>query len=242
MSRKTQLLGLSATGAIRALLKTQRFRVFYHDPAVDPRLGVNRPRIYIFWHEYILTPLYLRGHCNIAMLLSRHKDADALVHIAGYMGYDCVRGSSNRGGTSALREMARRGQHMHLTITPDGPRGPRRHLALGPIYLASQLGMPIVPLGFGADRPWRLKSWDRFVLPRPFSRVRSVIGNEITIPPQLDREQLETHRREVEQVLNDLTLDAEQWAASGATRQGEVIERRRTGLQTPPTTIRSHAA
>ena len=56
---------------------------------------------------------------------------------------------------------------MNLTITPDGPRGPRRQLAQGPVYLASKLGMPIVAMGFGYDRPWRFNSWDRFAIPRP---------------------------------------------------------------------------
>ena len=60
---------------------------------------------------------------------------------------------------------------MHLTITPDGPRGPRRHMAPGPIYLASKLGLPLVLMGYAYDRPWRLHSWDRFAIPRPGSRA-----------------------------------------------------------------------
>ncbi len=225
---KVRLGGLVAAKGIHAWMSTLRYRALFHDPSVDPRLGCEKPRLYVFWHEYILLPLYMRPHCNLAMLLSRHKDGDILARVAHHMGFDCVRGSTNRGATAALLELTRRGKHMHLTITPDGPRGPRRKLAMGPIYLASRLGLPIVPIGFGLDRPWRAKSWDRFAVPRPFSRARGILGAEISIPAGLERDQLEVCRQNVEQVLTDLTVDAENWATSGESRQGEVRERRRS--------------
>jgi lysophospholipid acyltransferase (LPLAT)-like uncharacterized protein len=73
----------------------------------------------------------------------------------------------------------------HLIITPDGPRGPRRQLEEGAIYLAARLAMPIVCMGFAFDRPWRLNSWDQFAIPRPFSRARAVISSYLEIPPTL---------------------------------------------------------
>ena len=111
---------------------------------------------------------------------------------------------------------------MHLTITPDGPRGPRRKLAVGPIYLASQLGLPIVPLGFGIDRPWRAKSWDSFAVPKPFSQIRSIVGPEIHVPKNIERDDLEHYRQATETLLTDLTVESEQWAESGSRREGEV--------------------
>jgi len=98
-------------------------------------------------------------------------------------------------------------------------------MAIGAVYLASKLGLPIVPMGLGVDRPWRAKSWDRHAVPRPFSQVRGILGPAINIPPDLDRQQLEMSRGRVERLLTDLTLEAEDWAASGASRQGEVCER-----------------
>jgi len=230
---KVRVAGLAAAKGIHAWMSTLQYRALFYDPSVDPRLGSEKPRIYVFWHEYILLPLYMRPHCNLAMLLSRHKDADILARVAHHMGFDCVRGSTNKGATAALLELTRRGKHMHLTITPDGPRGPRRKLAIGPIYLASRFGLPIVPLGFGVDRPWRAKSWDRFAVPRPFSQVRGILGPEISIPAGLDRDQLEVCRQDVEQLLTDLTVDAEDWAASGDHRLGEVCERRQSRVVHP---------
>jgi hypothetical protein len=203
---------------------TLHYRVLYGDPAIDPASPHCRgQKIYLFWHEYILFPLYMRGHCDLAMLLSRHQDAEILSHIGRQMGFALVRGSTNRGGVAALRELVRKSRGMHLTITPDGPRGPRRQMAPGPIYLASRLGLPLVLLGFGYDRPWRVRrAWDRFAVPRPYSRARSVVAPEMLVPPDLSREGIEDFRRQAETVLNQVTAEAESWAESGAVRTGEV--------------------
>ncbi len=230
---KVRLGGFVAAKGIQAWMSTLNYCAWFHNHANDPRFGTDQPRIYVFWHEYILIPLYLRGNCDLAMLLSRHKDADVLAEVARHVGFDCVRGSSNKGAAAALLEMKRRGKHMHLTITPDGPRGPRRELAIGPIYLASRLGLPIVPLGFGLDRPWRMKSWDRFAVPRPFSRARGIIGPEIHVPGGLDRDALELCRQDVERTLTELTIEAEDWAASGDKREDEYRERPRSRVLDP---------
>ena len=112
-------------------MSTLDYRVVYYDRSVDPVLGVDAPRIYVFWHENILIPLYVRGHCHLAMLLSQHRDADILARVAKQMGFDCVRGSTYRGGAKAIWELWDRSRRQHLTITPDGPRGPRRQMAMG---------------------------------------------------------------------------------------------------------------
>lgn len=229
--------GLLASWGIRAWMRTLDYRAYFPDPLVDALHPAENPRIYILWHEYLLTPLYLRGNCNLSMLLSKHRDADILDQVGRRLGFQCVRGSTYNGATSALREMSRRGRSMHLTITPDGPRGPRRELAQGAVFLASRMQMPIVALGFGCDRPWRVKSWDRFAIPLPFSRVRAVVSPEIHIPAGLSREELEDQRISVEQTLNQLSDEAERWAISGKSREGEV-KAKRQGL--PPECTRQN--
>jgi len=218
-----KLGGLLTTAAVRHWMGTLDARVVYYDPATDPAsVACRGQKIYVFWHEYILLPFYLRGHCHLTMLLSRHADAEILSHAAGHMGFDFVRGSTNRGGASALRTMLRKSQRMHLTITPDGPRGPRRHLAPGAIYLASRLGLPLVVLGFGYDRPWRFgRAWDQFAVPRPCSRVRAVVSGDVHVPPNLDREGIEHFRQAIERLMNRLTFEAERWAESGTRRPHE---------------------
>jgi lysophospholipid acyltransferase (LPLAT)-like uncharacterized protein len=204
-------------------MSTLDYRAVFYDRSVDPALDIGPPRIYIFWHENILAPLYQRGHCNLVMLLSQHPDADILERVAFYFGFECVRGSTQRGGTRAIWEMAHRGRYQHLTMTPDGPRGPRRRLAPGPIYLASRMQLPLVVMGFGYDRPWRMKSWDRFAVPRPFSRARAVIGPPLMLPRDLSRDAIERCGQHVEQLLNDFTTEAEAWAAAGSRKAGEIF-------------------
>jgi lysophospholipid acyltransferase (LPLAT)-like uncharacterized protein len=214
--------GLLGATTVRAWMSTMDYRAQFFDRSVDGIFPSERQRIYVFWHEYILAPLYIRANCRLTMLLSRHRDADILYRMAYHMGFQCVRGSTFGGATEALLELSRRGQDMHLAITPDGPRGPRRKLAQGAVFLASKLQMPIVPLGFGIDRPWRTPTWDKFAIPRPGSRVRAIVGPEIFIPPNLQRDELELRRQGVERLLNDLGDDAEQWAVSGEQRRDAI--------------------
>jgi lysophospholipid acyltransferase (LPLAT)-like uncharacterized protein len=219
----TGLGGLLATGAVRAWMGTLDYKVAHYDPTVDPSLpGCQGQKIYLFWHEYILFPFYQRGHCNLTMLLSRHRDAEILSRAAYHMGFGLVRGSTRRGGVAAIRELLRKSRNMHLTITPDGPRGPRRRMASGPVYLASKLGLPVVLLGFGYDRPRRVNTWDRFAIPRPSSRARCVTSPAIHVPPDLDREGREHFRERLEGLLNRLTLEAEAWAESGTRKIGQL--------------------
>jgi len=231
-----KLGGLLGATAIRWWMSTLDYKVAYYDHTVDPIFSeCEGHKIYIVWHEYILFPIYLRGHCNLAMLLSRHRDAEILSHAAYHLGYDIVRGSTNRGGVTAIRELLRKSRQMNLTITPDGPRGPRRRLAPGAIYLASKLGLPLVVMGFGYDRPWRIKAaWDQFAIPRPGSRARAITSPAIYIPPKLDRSGLEYFRQKIEQLLNRLTAEAEAWAESGCRKPGQSLFERRTAPRQRP--------
>jgi lysophospholipid acyltransferase (LPLAT)-like uncharacterized protein len=218
-----KLGGLLGATAIRQWMGTLEYKAAYYDHTVDPVFPDCRGRnIYLFWHEYILCPIYLRQFCDVAMLLSRHSDAEVLSYTARLMGFGTVRGSTNRGGATALRKLFRTSRRMHLTITPDGPRGPRRRMAPGPIFLASKLRMPLVLLGFGYDRPWRFRrAWDQFAVPRPGSHARMIFSDRIHVPPKLDDDGLEHYRRKVEELLNRLTLEAEAWAASGTRKVGQ---------------------
>ena len=214
--------GLLGSATVRTWMSTLDYKVAFYDPTVDPiDPRYDGQKIFIFWHEYILFPLHMRGHCNLAMLIGRHRDADILTELARHLGFEFVRGSSNRGGAAALRELLRLSQDMNLTITPDGPRGPRRVLAQGPVYLASKLGLPIVAMGFGYSNPWRLTSWDRFAIPKPYSRARAVVSPQLMIPPDLDRDGIEHHRLKVERTLNRLTVEAEAWAEAGTQKVDE---------------------
>jgi len=217
--------GLLAAKGIQTWMNTLDYRAAFYDRRIDPMQGTEIPRIYLSWHENLLSPIYLRGHCHVSMLLSQHRDADILACVSHHLGYEVVRGSSYRGGAKAIRAMLTDSHKKHLGITPDGPRGPRRCLAMGAIYLASRLQLPIVAMGYGYDRPWRAKSWDRFAVPRPFSRARAIFSPPVVLPRHLGREEMEQYRQQVEQLLNDLSGEAEAWAEAGTRKAGEVTIR-----------------
>jgi lysophospholipid acyltransferase (LPLAT)-like uncharacterized protein len=168
--------------------------------------------IYVTWHEYLLLPIYLCSHANVCMLLSRHADGQLLSATLSHFDIEQVTGSTRRGGVEALRGLMRVSKRKHIALIPDGPQGPRRQVQPGLIYLAARTGLPIVPTGFGVRRPWRLKSWDRFAVPRPWSRAACIAGPPIPVPRDASRAELAHCRDVVEAHLAANTRAAEQWA------------------------------
>jgi lysophospholipid acyltransferase (LPLAT)-like uncharacterized protein len=233
----TRLGGLGMASFLHWLSQTLDLQIAHYDASCDPSQPEFAGRgIIVFWHEYIAVPLAYMGKCRISMLNSKHRDADWLALAGHHLGYDVVRGStgsSAKGGASALRELKQKSRDWTLAITPDGPMGPRRQLELGPLFLSSRLGIPLLPLGVGYDRPWRLNTWDRFAVPRPYSRVRMIWGPRLWIPAGLDRSGLEHYQREVASVITCITTDAESWAASGTRRVGQ-----RPFVKRPPRDVR----
>jgi lysophospholipid acyltransferase (LPLAT)-like uncharacterized protein len=117
--------------------------------------------------------------------------------------------------------MMAKSTYNHLTITPDGPRGPRRKLSRGCLFLASKLQIPIVMLGLGYDRPWRAPTWDKFAVPRLFSRARTIVSPEIYVPSQLDADTADRFADALETTMTRLCELAEDWAISGDLHVGE---------------------
>ena len=221
-----KLLGLGFSTALRRWMGTLDYQVACHDPSADVADPAFRgPVIYCIWHEYSPVPFYLRPHSRLSVLTSRHADAEFVAQAGRYVGFQAIRGSSARGGATALRELFAQGNHRNLAIAPDGPRGPRRRFAVGPVYLASRLGIPLVLIAPGYDRPWRLSTWDRFAIPRPGSRCRIILSPLIRIPPAIDRLQLESYRQWVETLYVELTLTAERWAEHGGRYTNQRVVR-----------------
>src|SRR5205823_11022863 len=131
------------------------------------------------------------------------------------------------------RELLRADADGHLAVTPDGPRGPRRAVQPGVVYLASHTGMRIVPIGVGHRRPWRVKSWDSFAVPRPFSRVRCLFGEPLVVPPGLAPGALEPHAARLQAELDRLTAAAQGWADTGRLELPPAILRARVVQHSP---------
>lgn len=201
------------TWIIRLWIGTCRYRYVNLGPWLNPtKVKLDRRYIFAFWHENLLVPA--RFHCrpNIHVLISTHADGELIAQVAQHLTMKTIRGSTTRGGVEALRTIMKMPSG-HVVFTPDGPRGPRRQVQPGMIYLAAKTGMPIVCWGVGCHRPWRAKSWDRFCLPRPFHRAVSVTAEPITVPRDANRDQLEHYRNLVQQQMDFCSAEAERLAS-----------------------------
>jgi Kdo2-lipid IVA 3' secondary acyltransferase len=158
-------------------------RVRYQLPERLP----SEPVIVAFWHgEMLMQPyLYLKLRPKprrIAVIIGTHKDGEYIARLLGHFGFDTVRGSSNRHPARALLGALRKMQRgFDIAITPDGPRGPRHSVADGVVTLAFKSNCHIVPFTVKADRCWRLQSWDRFFIPRPFGTITLSAGEPFRV-------------------------------------------------------------
>lgn len=219
-----RLAAFLAAGLVRVWLSTLRARARSIDGRVHPPDPAGERLIYAFWHESFLAPAKIRA--PVKVLISQSADGELIAQICQHLGLGTIRGSSKRGGAQALLQLLRDGENMHLALTPDGPRGPRRQVKTGVVLLASLSGLPVVPLGVGFTRAWRFNSWDRFALPRPFSTVVGVLGEPLVIPPDLDHAGIERERRRIEEAMLAATQAAEQWAE-------EIVAGRRDDPEAP---------
>jgi len=138
----------------------------------DDRLSRSDAFIIAFWHGEILPVAWIHRRRGIAPLISRHADGEVIARIVEGLGYRTARGSTSRGGVRALLEMAHMLEEgITVGFTPDGPRGPRHVFAPGALILAQRTGRPVIMLGATASRAWRLGSWDRHLVPKPFATV-----------------------------------------------------------------------
>ena len=190
------------------LAKTILLRIEIQDPHGHLK---GSGLISVIWHNRLLFsaiafPRPLRK--KTVAVVSPSRDGQYVASLLSHFGTKSLRGSSSRQGARALRaafQALEKG--FNVCFTPDGPRGPKYRMSRGPIHLASRSGRPIVPLTLNASRYWALKSWDNFQIPKPFSRLTVILGEAVTIPPELDEEELENWRQIIEDKLMSITVD-----------------------------------
>lgn len=192
---------------IRLVWWTGRWTVDGGDvPAAFWRDG--RPFILAFWHgRLLMMPHCWRRDRPIHMLISQHRDGRLIAHTVAAFGIGWVQGSSSKGGSAALRTMLKNLKAGEwVGITPDGPRGPRMRASDGVVQVARLARVPVIPATYGAARGRTLSTWDRFLVPWPFSRGVILWGRPIEVPHDAD---VEAKRREIEAALTALTMEAD---------------------------------
>lgn len=209
----TRLAGGTVAFAFHRLAHTLTIDLREERPAISPTNPDCRGRyIYCAWHDVVLMPIMCRVSIRrytpanrIAALVSQHQDGSYLAEMMRHFTIESIRGSTSRGGARALRQMMDEVREQHVFITPDGPRGPRRQLKDGILFLASVTGLPIVPTGWAAEAFWSIRgSWTDFVIPRPWSRYVGILGTPFVVPPDLPREQLGLYRARLQAEMDRL--------------------------------------
>lgn len=201
------LIVLLATPLIHLLGLTLRIKEAGRTE-LGPRSRPAEPPLWALWHETILMSVWHHRDRDVHVMISASRDGELISTIGKFFGYTAIRGSSSKGGKEATREMV---DHLkagkRCAITPDGPRGPRREIKMGAVQIARLAGCPVVPFGFAAEHCWRLRSWDKFIIPRPFSRAVFVYGEPIRVPEQGGDDK--DYLLKVQKELDRVTLEAE---------------------------------
>ncbi len=172
-------------------------------------IKTNAPFIAAFWHGRLaMLPFLWRWNKPFYMLLSEHGDGRFISKIISHHNINSIYGSSTRGGAqAALACVKTLKQGNCMGITPDGPRGPRHEVSEGLLHIARLSGAPIVPASYALKRHRVLKTWDRFLVPLPFTRGVFVIGEPIYVDKDKSASALDASRALVTQAL--LTVEAE---------------------------------
>lgn len=209
-------------GYVWLVLRSARFR-HEGDHAAQALWRDGKPFVIAFWHGRLLgmIGIWPRGK-PVSMLVSQHRDGQLIARTIAHLGVGSVAGSTTRGGMAGLRGLlALLKAGTSVGITPDGPRGPRMRAAEGVIGVARLAGVPVIPASFSAASAVTLASWDRFMVPLPFTRGVFLWGEPILVARGADAPTREAARLRLESVLNDLTAEADRRMGRPATEPAD---------------------
>lgn len=207
-NRAWEWVGLFGAGLIELIFATSRLEIV----GLSKVWPMMRRRCFIaaIWHSRILAYSYLYKGCKASIMVSASEDGEIIARILERQGFSTVRGSTTRQGTRALATLIRRVREGDpAVIIPDGPQGPRFQIQPGIVALSQKTGVPIIPMTYSAKHATIFNSWDRFMLPRPFTTYRMVYGEPVHVPADADAATFERCRSDLERDLNRITREAD---------------------------------
>jgi lysophospholipid acyltransferase (LPLAT)-like uncharacterized protein len=207
---------------IRLVGATLRYKFIPEPGCLGDEHDAGPPSIWCFWHRSVLPAAFCFRNQGLAVMTSRSFDGEYIARVILKLGFIPVRGSSSRGAVGAMIGMRRQLEQGHPVIfTIDGPRGPRYVAKPGPVLLAKKTGVPISCLYVAVERAWILNSWDRMIIPKPFSRAAVYGSGPIHVPPDATEEQMSALQRQMQETLERCRMGAE--AAVAGTRSGDPV-------------------
>ena len=207
-----QLFPRAGLVLVRFISRTYRYRLVdtHHERRV---LDTHGTVVYASWHQRFFPGItFFATRKPIAIMISQSRDGEMIARVVDILGWRSVRGSSSRGSVHALKELqSLTNQGYRVGHIVDGPQGPFGVIKPGLLTIAQFSGAPILPVVTSAERRWVFNSWDRFMIPKPFSRVFIRFTPPIHVPRRLDPEAFEALRQDVEKQIKELTIQTDNW-------------------------------
>ncbi len=194
--------------AVNVLCKTLRFEI-ENPQSVKNLIDQKQNFVVAFWHGTMLVPWYLHRRKNFAALVSQSKDGEILTRLLSKWKYQTARGSSTIGGKEALNILLQSAENGYsVAVTPDGPTGPPHKMKAGAVITAKKSRIPLILCAAANKNYWELKSWDKFQIPKFFTKVNVIYSDPILIDPELNYEETSNKIIELENELNLMTKKA----------------------------------
>ncbi len=212
--REKMLLGLVSWAGYLAIVligPTLRYSISWEEEPSSPGAIFEKPVIYSFWHRAVFPASWMWRKQRIAVMVSRSFDGEYIARIIERLGFVAVRGSSSRGATGALlgmKSVLERGESVAFTI--DGPRGPKYVAKPGPVSLSKITGIPMASFYVALSNCWALKTWDHFMIPKPFAKALVRISRKTSVPAGVDHSQMRDYQSELQAALERVTKFAEE--------------------------------
>jgi len=204
-----RFIGLKISAvAVNFLLWTLRIKIINNSFVNELRIA-GKNYITAFWHGSMFIGWYLNKNSNCSALVSKSSDGDVLAHLLKSWNYNVLRGSSHVGGKEALEELISLLRHNYsISITPDGPTGPIYKMKAGAVVASKKTQVPLFLVGIHCNKKIVLKSWDKFEVPKPFSKISVLYSDPIMVDTNLDYDETSKIIATCEEKLNQLQSDA----------------------------------
>ena len=186
---------------LKGYAKTWRHRIHADDPE-NIKVLKEHGCLAVLWHGRGLSCIPLFRGTKASILVSHSRDGQIMGDMLRGFGFDTIEGSSSKGGARAMREMLDvLGQGQTICLTPDGPRGPMHSVGPAIAFLSRSTGFPIVPVGLGVNRAWHLNNWDRYTIPKPFSKLVTFVGEPLQVPRKVTPEEQASWSTRIQEAL-----------------------------------------
>jgi lysophospholipid acyltransferase (LPLAT)-like uncharacterized protein len=208
---KISLISSLGYWAIRIVCSTLRWEV-RNQRYLESVHASGKRVIFAFWHGRIFPGTYYFRNRGIVVMTSNNRDGEYIARVIQRFGYGAARGSSTRGSHGATIGLLRALKaKMDVAFTVDGPTGPRYVAKPGAAYVAWKSGNPVLPFNFSVEKKWVMRSWDHFVVPKPFSRALVLVGEPIYVDPGADEDGIREAEIQLQHSLDELRDRSDSW-------------------------------